>query len=174
MKENKKLKTLRIICLKNNNKWKDDVAVLKIIQFINPQTKVFDKYLEIYPEEKEAISTISLMIEEVEKVIVDIRDKYEFNYVKKFLKMLSGLTNINDVTRSIDKIILEDPILKEIDKALCSDEEFEITNVTYDISNAINKKNTQDKKKKTKKDEYEQIEMDFNKTNDEGQKDDEN
>lgn len=170
MKENKKLKTLRIICLKNNNKWKDDVVILKIIQFINPQTKVFDKYLEIYPEEKEAISTISLMIEEVEKVIVDIRDKYEFNYVKKFLKMLSGLTNINDVTRSIDKIILEDPLLEEIDRALCSDGEFEITNVTYDISNAINKKNTQDKKKKIQKDEYEQIEIDFNKINDEGQK----
>lgn len=87
---------------------------MQVIRFINPDTKKFDNYIELTPEDKTAIESVAVMVEKVSGIVTDGRDQYEFEYVPKFLRMFATLTNVNNITQQIDEIILDDPFLKEL------------------------------------------------------------
>ena len=87
---------------------------MQIIRFINPNTKKFDNYIELTPEDKTAIEAVATMVEEVGDLVTDGRDQYEFKYAPKFLRMFATLTNVDNITRQIDEIIFDEPTLREV------------------------------------------------------------
>lgn len=159
---------------------------MQIIRFINPNTKKFDNYIELTPEDKTAIEAVATMVEEVSRIVTDGRDQYEFKYVPKFLRMFATLTNVNNITRQIDEIIFDEPILKEMQEMqkLFPDDAADIAEIAEDIQDAINEINRKlieptNGKKKTKKPKkngdaakYEQLTIDTKEDDDEEKKDD--
>lgn len=159
---------------------------MQIIRFINPNTKKFDNYIELTPEDKTAIEAVATMVEEVGDLVTDGRDQYEFKYAPKFLRMFATLTNVNNITRQIDEIIFDEPTLREVQEMqnLFSNDAFDVAEIAKDIQDAINEINRKliepaNSKKKTKKSKkkddvakYEQLTIDVEENDDKEKKDD--
>ena len=159
---------------------------MQIIRFINPNTKKFDNYIELTPEDKTAIEAVATMVEEVGDLVTDGRDQYEFKYAPKFLRMFATLTNVNNITRQIDEIIFDEPTLREAQEMqnLFSNDALDVAEIAKDIQDAINEINRKliepaNSKKKTKKSKkkddvakYEQLKIDVEENDDKEKKDD--
>lgn len=159
---------------------------MQIIRFINPNTKKFDNYIELTPEDKTAIEAVATMVEKVGDLVTDGRDKYEFKYAPKFLRMFATLTNVNNITRQIDEIIFDEPILKEMQEMqkLSPDDAADIAEIAEDIQDAINeinrkltepangKKKTKKPKKKDDVTNYEQLMIDVEENDDKEEEND--
>ena len=159
---------------------------MQIIRFINPNTKTFDNYIELTPEDKTAIEAVATMVEEVGDLVTDGRDQYEFKYAPKFLRMFATLTNVNNITRQIDEIIFDEPTLREAQEMqnLFSNDALDVAEIAKDIQDAINEINRKltepaNSKKKTKKSKkkddvakYEQLKIDVEENDDKEKKDD--
>ena len=159
---------------------------MQIIRFINPNTKKFDNYIELTPEDKTAIEAVATVVEEVGGLVTDGRDQYEFKYVPKFLRMFATLTNVNNITRQIDEIIFDEPILKEMQEMqnLFPNDAADIAEIAKDIQDAINeinrkliepangKKKAKKPKKKDDVAKYEQLTIDVEENDDKEKKDD--
>lgn len=159
---------------------------MQIIRFINPNTKKFDNYIELTPEDKTAIEAVATMVEEVGDLVTDGRDQYEFKYAPKFLRMFATLTNVNNITRQIDEIILDEPTLREVQEMqnLFPNDAFDVAEIAKDIQDAINESNRKltepangkkKAKKPKKKDDvakYEQLTIDVEENDDKEKKDD--
>lgn len=159
---------------------------MQIIRFINPNTKKFDNYIELTPEDKTAIEAVATMVEEVGGLVTDGRDQYEFKYAPKFLRMFATLTNVNNITRQIDEIIFDEPSLKEMQEMqkIFPSDAADIAEIAEDIQSAINEINRKltepaNSKKKTKKSKkkddvakYEQPTIDVEENDDKEKKDD--
>lgn len=159
---------------------------MQIIRFINPNTKKFDNYIELTPEDKTAIEAVATMVEEVGDLVTDGRDQYEFKYAPKFLRMFATLTNVNNITRQIDEIIFDEPTLREVQEMqnLFSNDALDVAEIAKDIQDAINEinrkliepANSKKKAKKPKKKDdvakYEQLTIDVEENDDKEKKDD--
>ena len=159
---------------------------MQIIRFINPNTKKFDNYIELTPEDKTAIEAVATMVEEVGDLVTDGRDQYEFKYAPKFLRMFATLTNVNNITRQIDEIIFDEPTLREVQEMqnLFSNDALGVAEIAKDIQDAINEinrkliepANSKKKVKKPKKKDdvakYEQLTIDVEENDDKEKKDD--
>lgn len=159
---------------------------MQIIRFINSNTKKFDNYIELTPEDKTAIEAVATMVEEVGDLVTDGRDQYEFKYAPKFLRMFATLTNVNNITRQIDEIIFDEPTLREAQEMqnLFSNDALDVAEIAKDIQDAINEINRKliepaNSKKKTKKSKkkddvakYEQLKIDVEENDDKEKKDD--
>lgn len=159
---------------------------MQIIRFINPNTKKFDNYIELTPEDKTAIEAVATMVEEVGDLVTDGRDQYEFKYAPKFLRMFATLTSVNNITRQIDEIIFDEPTLREVQEMqnLFSNDVLDVAEIAKDIQDAINEINRKliepaNSKKKTKKSKkkddvakYEQLTIDVEENDDKEKKDD--
>ena len=157
---------------------------MQIIRFINPNTKKFDNYIELTPEDKTAIEAVATMVEEVGDLVTDGRDQYEFKYVPKFLRMFATLTNVNNITRQIDEIIFDEPTLREVQEMqnLFPNDAFDVAEIAKDIQDAKNENNRKliepaNSKKKTKKSKkkddvakYEQLTIDVEENDDKEKK----
>lgn len=81
---------------------------MQIVKYINPKTKKSEQCVYFSDEERSAISLIISVLGELERHVFEGRDAYEFRFAQKFLKMVVGMTNLDDVTGEIDKIIMSE------------------------------------------------------------------
>ena len=146
---------------------------MQIVKYINPKTKKSEQFVCFSDEERSAFNLIVSVLEELERHIFEGRDIYEFRFAQKFLTMVGGMTNLNDVTDKIDKIIMSE----------CEGSEFQPKDIGgfTDLINAIDSiaeiidsasrsvEDGQKKKKNSKKtgkhqekqEKYEQLTMDI-------------
>lgn len=146
---------------------------MQIIKYVNPKTKKSEQCVSFSNEERAAVDLIVSVLGELEQHVFEVRDAYEFRFAQKFLKMVVGMTNLNDVTDEIDQIIMSE----------CGGSEFQsedigdlsdlidaidsITEIIDSASRAVedNQKKKKDGKKKSKQKEnqekYEQFTMDI-------------
>ena len=82
--------------------------IMQIVKYINPKTKKIDRFVCFSDEERSAFNLIVSVLKELERHIFEGRDIYEFRFAQKFLKMVVGMTNLDDVTDEIDKIIMSE------------------------------------------------------------------
>ena len=147
--------------------------IMQIVKYVNPKTKKSEQFVCFSDEERSAFNLIVSVLKELERHIFEGRDIYEFRFAQKFLKMVVGMTNLDDVTDEIDKIIMSE----------CEGSEFQPENVggLADLIDAIDSiaeiidsasrsvEDGQKKKKNSKKTEkhqekqekYEQLTMDI-------------
>ena len=147
--------------------------IMQIVKYVNPKTKKSEQCVFFSDEERSAFDLIVSVLGELEQHIFEGRDVYEFRFAQRFLKMVVGMTNLDDVTDEIDQIITSE----------CEGLEFQSEDIGGfdDLINAIDSiaeiidsasrsvENDQKKKKNSKKTEkhqekqekYEQLTMDI-------------
>ena len=155
---------------------------MKIIQFMNPKTKKIEKYMEISSEEKSAFQIVIDVLGELEKVANDNRDVFELKYAQKFLCMISSLENVEDITSSIDEILVDDELIGNMIDQEDFEEDVNMKEIVDEVRNIIDsfidqgmdlgKKNSSNSKKKKpkekQKDKYEQLKIDIDMDEEEG------
>ena len=155
---------------------------MKIIQFMNPKIKKIEKYMEISSEEKSAFQIVIDVLGELEKVANDNRDVFELKYAQKFLCMISSLENVEDITSSIDEILVDDELIGNMIDREDFEEDVNMKEIVDEVRNIIDffidqgmdlgKKNSSNSKKKKpkekQKDKYEQLKIDIDMDEEEG------
>lgn len=155
---------------------------MKIIQFMNPKTKKIEKYMEISSEEKSAFQIVIDVLGELEKVANDNRDVFEFKYAQKFLCMISSLENVEDITSSIDEILVDDELIGGVIDQEDFEEVLNVKEIVDEMHNIIDsfidrgmdlgKKNSanlkKNKSKEKQEDKYEQLKIDIDMDEEEG------
>lgn len=143
---------------------------MQIVKYVNPKTKKSEQCVCFSDEERSAFDLIVSVLGELEQHVFEGRDAYEFRFAQKFLKMVVGMTNLDDVTDEIDQIIMSE----------CEGSEFQsedigglvdlidaidsITEIIDSASRSIEdgqKKKKDGKKKAKQQEKYEQFTMDI-------------
>ena len=142
---------------------------LNIIKILNNDGAI----IELSGKEKAAINVVNDILKMIEDNVKDDRDVFELKYAQKFLRMISSLENIKDITNNIDEILVDEDLFKEPCVAYKEEEASSFSESLYDLLKRIvefnarplteqagykKKKKTRDKKEK---EEYEQIMFDF-------------
>ena len=149
---------------------------------MNPKTKKNEKYMEISSEEKSAFQIVIDVLGELEKVANDNRDVFELKYAQKFLCMISSLENVEDITSSIDEILVDDELIGNMIDQEDFEEDVNMKEIVDEVRNIIDsfidqgmdlgKKNSSNSKKKKpkekQKDKYEQLKIDIDMDEEEG------
>lgn len=143
---------------------------MQIVKYVNPKTKKSEQCVCFSDEERSAFDLIVSVLGELEQHVFEGRDVYEFRFAQRFLKMVVGMTNLDDVTDEIDQIIMSE----------CEGSEFQsediggladlidaidsITEIIDSTSRSIEdgqKKKKDGKKKAKQQEKYEQFTMDI-------------
>lgn len=149
---------------------------------MNPKIKKIEKYMEISSEEKSAFQIVIDVLGELEKVANDNRDVFELKYAQKFLCMISSLENVEDITSSIDEILVDDELIGNMIDREDFEEDVNMKEIVDEVRNIIDffidqgmdlgKKNSSNSKKKKpkekQKDKYEQLKIDIDMDEEEG------
>ena len=141
--------------------------VLNIIKIFNNDGAI----IELSGKEKAAINVVNDILKMIEDNVKDDRDVFELKYAQKFLRMISSLENIKDITNNIDEILVDEDLFKEPCVTYKEEEASSFSESLYDLLKRIVEFNTRTLteqtgyKKKTRdkeeKEEYEQIMFDF-------------
>ena len=141
--------------------------VLNIIKIFNNDGAI----IELSGKEKAAINVVNDILKMIEDNVKDDRDVFELKYAQKFLRMISSLENIKDITNNIDEILVDEDLFKEPCVTYKEEEVSSFSESLYDLLKRIVEFNTRTLteqtgyKKKTRdkeeKEEYEQIMFDF-------------
>ena len=128
---------------------------------MNPKIKKIEKYMEISSEEKSAFQIVIDVLGELEKVANDNRDVFELKYAQKFLCMISSLENVEDITSSIDEILVDDELIGNMIDREDFEEDVNMKEIVDEVRNIIDffidqgmdlgKKNSSNSKKKKPK-----------------------
>lgn len=149
---------------------------------MNPKIKKIEKYMEISSEEKSAFQIVIDVLGELEKVANDNRDVFELKYAQKFLCVISSLENVEDITSSIDEILVDDELIGNMIDREDFEEDVNMKEIVDEVRNIIDffidqgmdlgKKNSSNSKKKKpkekQKDKYEQLKIDIDMDEEEG------
>ena len=81
--------------------------VLEIIKYINPKTGETGSAIQMFEEEKNSIQEVCTLLECFKKNISDGRDLYEFDFCQKFLKSLTTLSDLSEISGKIDELVFE-------------------------------------------------------------------
>ncbi len=144
---------------------------MEIIKYINPKTGETGSAIQIFEEEKNSIQEVCTLLECFKKNISDGRDLYEFDFCQKFLRSLTTLSDLSEISGKIDELIFESiPDMVSFygnapARPKVEDEEItERLNEFINIFSNINQKPKKPRKKKKTDDElYEQLKMDLEK-----------
>ena len=82
---------------------------MNIIKFFNNDNAI----IELSEKEKNAINVVNDVLKVIEENVKDDRDIFELKYAQKFLKMISSLENVKDITNNIDKILVDEDLFKD-------------------------------------------------------------
>lgn len=146
---------------------------MQIVKYVNPKTKKSEQCVCFSDEERSAFDLIVSVLGELEQHVFEGRDAYEFRFAQKFLKMVVGMTNLDDVTDEIDQIIMSECEGSEFqsedigglaDLIDAIDSITEIIDSTSRSVEDVQKKKKNDKKKanqQEKQEKYEQFTMDI-------------
>ena len=149
---------------------------------MNPKIQKIEKYMEISSEEKSAFQIVIDVLGKLEKVANDNRDVFELKYAQKFLCMISSLENVEDITSSIDEILVDDELIGGVIDQEDFEEVLNVKEIVDEMHNIIDsfidrgmdlgKKNSANSKKKKpkekQKDKYEQLKIDIDMDEEEG------
>lgn len=151
---------------------------MEIIKYINPKTGETGSAIQMFEEEKNSIQEVCTLLECFKKNISDGRDLYEFDFCQKFLRSLSTLSDLSEISGKIDELVFESiPDMVSFygnapDRPKVKDEEVisrlnELKNIIDVFSNINQKPKKSRKKKKTDDELYEQLKMDLEKQEEE-------
>ncbi len=147
---------------------------MEIIKIYNGSDAIATS-LHLTDGEQASIKSTIEILHNFESIAKDPRDVFEFKYSQKFLKMLSGLDDVENLTQSIDELMLDEELIGEISN-LESDMTYDDAQAVTEIIQSINdfvqqfvvekqppKSKSQKDKKATKKadDKFEQLAIDF-------------
>lgn len=142
---------------------------MEIIKYINPKTRETGSAIQMFEEEKNSIQEVCTLLECFKKNISDGRDLYEFDFCQKFLKSLTNLSDLSEISGKIDELVFESiPDMVSFygnapARPKVEDEEIIARlNEFINIFGNINQKPKKPRKKKKTDDElYEQLKMDL-------------
>ena len=147
--------------------------IMQIVKYVNPKTKKSEQCVCFSDEERSAFDLIVSVLGELEQHVFEGRDAYEFRFAQRFLKMVVGMTNLDDVTDEIDKIIMSEcedlefhsediGELDELNDAIDSIAE-SIDSASRSVEDGKKKKknNKKTEKHQEKQEKYEQLTMDI-------------
>lgn len=146
--------------------------IMQIVKYVNPKTKKSEQCVCFSDEERSAFDLIVLVLGELEQHVFEGRDAYEFRFAQRFLKMVVGMTNLDDVTDEIDQIIMSECESSEFQSEYIGglvdliDAIDSITEIIDSASRSVEdgqKKKKDDKKKAKQQEKYEQFTMDISK-----------
>lgn len=145
------------------------MKALEIIKYINPKTGETGSAIQMFEEEKNSIQEVCTLLECFKKNISDGRDLYEFDFCQKFLKSLTTLSDLSEISGKIDELVFESiPDMVSFygnTPARPKTEDEEVIaklNEFINIFSNINQKPKKPRKKKKTDDElYERLKMDL-------------
>ena len=144
---------------------------MEIIKYINPKTGETGSAIQMFEEEKNSIQEVCTLLECFKKNISDGRDLYEFDFCQKFLKSLTTLSDLSEISGKIDELVFESipdmvsfygntPVRPKTE----NEEVIARLNEFINIFGDINQKPKKLRKKKKREEElYEQLKMDVEK-----------
>ena len=145
---------------------------MEIIKYINPKTEETGSAIQMFEEEKNSIQEVCTLLECFKKNISDGRDLYEFDFCQKFLKSLTTLSDLSEISGKIDELVFEsipdmvsfygnEPARPKVEDKEITERLNELKNI-IDMFNGLNQKPKKPRKKKKTDDElYEQLRMDL-------------
>lgn len=142
---------------------------MEIIKYINPKTGETGSAIQMFEEEKNSIQEVCTLLECFKKNISDGRDLYEFDFCQKFLKSLTTLSDLSEISGKIDELVFESipdmvsfygnvPARPKTENEEVIARLNEFINIFGDINQNPKKPR---KKKKTDDELYEQLRMDL-------------
>lgn len=142
---------------------------MEIIKYINPKTGETGSAIQMFEEEKNSIQEVCTLLECFKKNISDGRDLYEFDFCQKFLKSLTTLSDLSEISGKIDELVFESipdmvsfygnvPARPKMENEEVIARLNEFINIFGDINQNPKKPR---KKKKTDDELYEQLRMDL-------------
>lgn len=147
---------------------------MEIIKIYNGSDAIATS-LHLTDGEQASIKSTIEILRNFESIAKDPRDVFEFKYSQKFLKMLSGLDDVENLTQSIDELMLDEELIGEmsnLESDMTYDDAQAVTGIIQSINDFVQqfvvekqspKSKPQKNKKTTKKidDKYEQLTIDF-------------
>lgn len=147
---------------------------MEIIKIYNGSDAIATS-LHLTDGEQASIKATIEILRNFESIAKDPRDVFEFKYSQKFLKMLSELDDVENLTQNIDELMLDEELIGEIsnlESDMTYDDAQAVTEIIQSINDFVQQfavekqlpKSKPQKNKKTPKkidDKYEQLAIDF-------------